>query len=127
MKKTILLLCAVFLAAMSYAFAIAPAPGCCVIEGASCAQGKCTFWDMSGWERGQEFCDKLELWDAYGTTHWYDLPCDTSEEILAIQEEEGFPEQCKRGYDIPEFTTITASLALAGASVGYLTLRRKKK
>ncbi|MFH1249058.1 MAG: hypothetical protein V1660_02810 [archaeon] len=91
--------------------------GCCVIQ-----NEKCTFWDLTCSNddckaKQQSFCENLDDWGYASATTWYDGTCDT----ITI------PQTCDNGFDIPEFSTIAAGLALAGSTIGFIIIARRKK
>ena len=88
--------------------------GCCVIQ-----NDACTYWNMDDWSLGRDFCNKLQLWGYGENTTWFDVAeCAINFEQL--------PRECQNGFDVPEFNAITAGIALAGAGIGFMLLRRKR-
>ncbi|MFH1249043.1 MAG: hypothetical protein V1660_02735 [archaeon] len=93
------------------------ANGCCLIQ-----NEKCTFWDFSCTSpdcqlRQQSFCEKLDDWGYAQSSTWYDN--QACAEITV-------PPTCENGFDIPEFGAIGATVALIGAGLGFIALRKKR-
>lgn len=138
MKKALLITSMIFLALVLAQVSFVSAqdelsldpPGCCVMVGC-CIQGdqgctydqKCTYWDMSGWDFGKQFCTYIQLQGYAQETQWFDESCAgvlTNETAVAQ-----LPQGCTDGWDIPEFSTVAAGIAIAGAIAGFVFLRKK--
>ena len=103
--------------------------GCCIDQGGQCSYDQtCTYWDMTGWDNGAQFCSYVKLWGYANETKWFDYTCEsillnTADPLLDGQ----FPEVCKNGWDIPEFSSVAAGIAIAGAIAGFVFLRKKSE
>ncbi len=88
--------------------------GCCVIQ-----NSECTYWNMDDWDDGEEFCGKLDDWGYALNTSWHDVEnCNIFDKDL--------PVGCQEGFSIPEFNGLTAGVALIGAGLGFILLRKKR-
>jgi len=86
-----------------------PSAQCCQI----CDSTKCCTVPLTGLPNAQGLCTGIGVCLEQVTSHYYTLETGSC------------PDSCTQDHEVPEFGTVTALVALAGAATGFFIIKKK--